>query len=235
MSNKGKLVLIPNAISEVVAPVIAPQVMAYLPKIRFFLAENARSARRYLSSLKVYPSIEELHFEVLDKNTPKAELQRLMAPLFDGQDLGVISESGCPGIADPGSEAALYAHQHGITVVPLVGPSSIVLALMASGLNGQHFAFHGYLPIEKSELSKAIKGYESESRKKNQTQIFIETPYRNKQTLQHLLSHLSSETLLTVAHDITGRQELIQTKRVKEWTSALPALEKLPVVFLFLA
>ncbi len=235
MSNKGKLVLIPNAISEVITPVITPQVLAYLPKIRFFLAENVRSARRYLSSLKIYASIEELHFEVLDKDTPRDDLRRLMAPLFEGQDIGVISESGCPGIADPGSEAALYAHQHGIAVVPLVGPSSILLALMASGLNGQHFAFHGYLPIEKGELSKAIKAYESESRKKNQTQIFIETPYRNRQTLQHLLAQLSPETLLTVAHDITGPLELIQTKRVKEWASALPVLEKLPVVFLFLA
>jgi 16S rRNA (cytidine1402-2'-O)-methyltransferase len=235
MSNKGKLVLIPNAISEVVGPVITPQVIAYLPKIRFFLAENARSARRYLSSLKVYPSIEDLHFDVLDKNTPKADLQKLMAPLFEGHDLGVVSESGCPGIADPGSEAALYAHQHGITVIPLVGPSSVLLALMASGLNGQHFAFHGYLPIEKGELAKAIKAYESESRKKNQTQIFIETPYRNKQTLQHLLAQLSPETLLTIAYDITGPQELIRTKKVKEWTPALPLLEKLPVVFLFLA
>jgi 16S rRNA (cytidine1402-2'-O)-methyltransferase len=235
MSNKGKLVLIPNAISEVVAPVITPQVMTYLPDIRFFLAENIRSARRYLSSLKIYNSIEELHFDVLDKNTPRAELQKLMAPLFDGQNLGVISESGCPGIADPGSEAALYAHQNGITVVPLVGPSSIVLALMASGLNGQHFAFHGYLPIDKNELAKAIKAYELESRKKNQTQIFIETPYRNKQTLQHLLANLSPETLLTVAHDITGPQERIFTKKVKEWNSSVPVLEKLPVVFLFLA
>lgn len=235
MSNKGKLVLIPNAISEVVAPVITPQVLTYLPDIRFFLAENIRTARRYLSGLKVYSSIEELHFDVLDKNTPKAELPKLMEPLFNGQNLGVISESGCPGVADPGSEAALYAHQHGITVVPLVGPSSILLALMASGLNGQHFAFHGYLPIDKSELAKAIKAYEQESRKKNQTQIFIETPYRNRQTLQHLMTNLSPDTLLTIAYDITGPEERILTKKVKDWSSAVPVLEKLPVVFLFLA
>jgi 16S rRNA (cytidine1402-2'-O)-methyltransferase len=236
MTNKGKLVLIPNTISEgVTDPIVTPQVRQYLPAINFFLAENVRTARRFLSSLKIYSSIEDLNFSVLDKDTPQAEIRALMNPLHLGHDLGVISESGCPGVADPGSAAVLYAHQNGFQVVPLVGPSSILLALMASGLNGQHFCFHGYLPIDKSELSKTVKNLEIESRKKNQTQIFIETPYRNNQTLKQLLAHLSPESLLTIAIDLTGTSEMVLTKKVREWNSNAPLLEKFPAVFLFLS
>lgn len=236
MSNKGKLILIPNAVSDTaVDVVVTPQVRLFLPEVKYFLAENVRTARRFLSSLKIYPSIEELTFHILDKNTPDAEVKTLMAPAMQGENVGLISESGCPGVADPGSNAVLFAHRNGIRVIPLVGPSSIVLALMASGLNGQQFSFHGYLPIDKSELAKTIRTLEIESRKRNQTQIFIETPYRNNQTLQQLLSQLGPETLLTVAHDITGAKESISTRKVKDWASAVPVLQKLPVVFLFLA
>jgi 16S rRNA (cytidine1402-2'-O)-methyltransferase len=236
MSNKGKLFLIPNAISDTaIDAIVTPHVREYLPGIRIFLAEDLRSARRFLSRLKIYSSIESLSFSVLNKDSTQAELPELMKPLLDGENIGVISESGCPGIADPGALAVDYAHKHGIQVVPLVGPSSILLALMASGLNGQNFAFNGYLPIDKSEIVKAIRNFEGESRKKNQTQIFIETPYRNNQTLQALVSNLSVETFLTVAIDLTGATELIQTRKVKDWSANTPSLPKSPAVFLFLA
>ena len=233
---KGKLYLVPTFIAEGTAPIVIPQqVMLALKDIRFFLTENARTSRRYLSSLKLYDSIESLSFQTLDKETRETELQALMSPLLEGNNMGVISESGCPGIADPGSMAVKYAHQKGIAVVPLVGPSSILLALMASGLNGQSFAFHGYLPVDAKEASKLIKELEKESVHKNQTQLFIETPYRNNQVLDHLLNSLKPGSQLSIALDITGQHEYIQTKTVKEWRLDKPALPKEPAIFSFLA
>lgn len=233
---KGKLYLIPTIIAEGTAATVIPhQVVIALKDIRFFLTENARTSRRYLSSLKIYDSIEALTFQVLDKDTKEVELATLMAPLLDGYNLGVISESGCPGIADPGSMPVRYAHQHGISVVPLVGPSSILLALMASGLNGQSFAFHGYLPVDAQEAGKKIKELERESVNKNQTQLFIETPYRNNQVLDHLLSSLNPASQLSIALDLTGSQELIQTKTVRDWRLNKPTLPKEPAIFSFLA
>jgi 16S rRNA (cytidine1402-2'-O)-methyltransferase len=232
---KGVLYLIPNVISEGGSDVIPASVKSVLLTISNFLAEDIRTARRYLSSLKIYPSIEALEFEVLNKDTNALLLGDLMRPIHEGKNLGVISESGCPGVADPGSMAVKYAHEHGIRVVPLVGPSSILLALMASGLNGQKFAFHGYLPIETKEISKTIRDLERESQTKNQTQIFIETPYRNNQVLDHLLSNLKPSTLLTIAIDITGASERIETKPISMWGTNKPMLGKLPAVFCFLA
>jgi 16S rRNA (cytidine1402-2'-O)-methyltransferase len=236
MPNKGNLFLIPNIIAEDTHDkVIAPQVKAILSGIDHFLAENIRTARRYLSSLKVYNSIEQLQFSVLDKDTPYTALDDLMSPLLEGVNLGVISESGCPGIADPGALAVRFAHEHNIKVIPVVGPSSILLALMASGLNGQKFAFNGYLPIESKEATASIKSFEKESKTKDQTQIFIETPYRNNSVLQALIKNLSPETMLTIALDLTGTSEMIQTKSVKQWRTLTLVLPKTPAVFLFLA
>lgn len=236
MSNKGTLFLIPNSIAENTQDVvIGPHVRDHLPKIRHFLAEDARNARRYLSSLKIYPSIEELSFSVLDKHTTEEELEELFKPLTEGHHLGVLSDSGCPGIADPGALAARYAHRHGFSVRPLTGPSSLVLALMGSGLNGQHFAFHGYLPIESKEAAKLIRDLEKESRAKNQTQIFIETPYRNNAIFQNLLKTLHEQTLLCVAIDLTGSQERLETKTVKHWRAQTVEWPRQPAVFLFLA
>jgi 16S rRNA (cytidine1402-2'-O)-methyltransferase len=236
MTNKGSLFLIPNIIADDTQKlVLTPQLLSILPNVRHFLAEDIRTARRYLSSLKVYDSIEALDFQVLDKNTTEAEALVLLKPLHEGHNLGVISESGCPGIADPGALAVKAAHLDNIRVIPLVGPSSILLSLMASGLNGQKFSFHGYLPIETKEAAKAIKAYEKESRDKKQTQIFIETPYRNNSLLQNLVSNLHSETMLTIAVDVTGNNESIITKAVKAWRQKLPELPKIPAVFLFLA
>ena len=236
MKEKGKLYLIPNVIAEGTAgKVISPYVKEILRPIQFFLVEDIRTARRYLSSLSIYDSIEKLYFNCLDKNTTEAELPLLMGPLEEGKPIGLISESGCPGVADPGALAVLFAHQQGIKVEPLVGPSSILLALMASGLNGQRFSFHGYLPVESTEASKAIKRFENESRSTNQTQIFIETPYRNNSLLQHLIKTLSDNTLLCLALDITGDSEFIKTQTVARWKSEGMQVPKIPALFLFLA
>lgn len=228
--------MIPNIIAERTQDqVLTLQVKNVLPGIRYFLAEDVRTARRYLSSLKVYESIETLQFSVLDKDTKEAEVAGLFAPVLEGHDMGVISESGCPGVADPGALAVKFAHQHEVKVIPLVGPSSILLALMASGLNGQKFSFHGYLPIEAKESVKAIRELEKESVMKSQTQIFIETPYRNNAILQNLVKNLSGETDLCVALDLTGDAEFIATRKVKAWRTQTIELPKKPAVFLFLA
>jgi 16S rRNA (cytidine1402-2'-O)-methyltransferase len=233
---KSKLFLIPTVIADGTQyQVIPASVLESLKGIHYFLAEDIRTARRYLSSLKIYESIEPLDFKVLNKNTKEQELKELFAPVLEGKNLGILSESGCPGIADPGALAARYAHANGITVVPLTGPSSILLALMASGLNGQKFAFHGYLPIDSKESVEAIRILEKESRSKNQTQIFIETPYRNNQLVSNLLKALHEDTLLCIAIDITGEAESIQTKPVRRWKKEIPELPKSPAVFLFLA
>lgn len=234
--NKGKLYLIPTVISEgTQLEVISPQVLQVLPGLRVFLAENVRTARRYLSSLKLFPSIDQLEFDVLDKDTTEDSLASLLDPLLKGSSVGVLSESGCPGIADPGALAAAWAHRHEVEVVPLVGPSSILLALMASGLNGQQFAFHGYLPVDNQLLSKEIRELERESEKRKQTQILIETPYRNNKLLGQLVKTLRKETLLTVAIDITGKDQFIRTRPVGEWRQNTPQLPKAPAVFLFLS
>lgn len=236
MSNKGNLFLIPSAISaNTQDAIVPPLVKERLSGIRYFLAEDIRTARRYLGSLKVYERIEVLSFSVLNKDTKEAELAALFAPLFEGNHLGVISESGCPGIADPGALAVRFAHQNQIRVIPLVGPSAIFLSLMASGLNGQHFAFHGYLPVRAQEAAKAIRELEKESRSKNQTQIFIETPYRNNTLFANLVRNLMPETQLCLALDITGENEFILTQSVKNWQLKSIELPKEPAVFLFLA
>ncbi len=233
---KGKLYLIPTIIADDTQALVIPaQVREALPGIHYFLAEDVRTARRYLSSLKIYDSIESLQIEVLDKDTPFNRLDALFAPVLNGQNVGILSESGCPGVADPGALAVRFAHQHQIHVVPLVGPSSILLALMASGLNGQHFAFHGYLPIEAKEAAKSIKEFERESKQKNQTQIFIETPYRNNNVFTVLKANLTESALLCVASDLSGANEFIKTQSIKKWKESQHEWKKVPTVFLFLA
>lgn len=232
----GKLYLIPTIIAETTQDlVITPQLKNELPGIRHFLAENVRTARRFLSSLKIYESIETLHFDILDKDTKEETIETMLRPIIGGNNIGILSESGCPGVADPGALAVKVAHQLAIQVVPLVGPSSILLALMASGLNGQQFAFHGYLPIDSADALRSIRDFEKESRQKNQTQIFIETPYRNTGIFRNLINTLNAECLLTVALDITGPTEYIKTQRVKDWRKTAITLAKSPAVFLFLA
>ena len=232
----GTLYLIPNVIAEATQQSVIPnQVIEVLKSLRFFLAEDVRTARRYFSSLKIFDSIERLHFTVLDKETVVSDLSLIMKPLLEGYDLGIVSESGCPGVADPGAIAVRFAHQHMIKVVPLVGPSSIFLALMSSGLNGQQFAFHGYLPIEVKEASVKIKELEKESSMKNQTQIFIETPFRNNSLLTNLIKSLKPSTILCIAMDLTSPQEQIVSKSVREWAKEPIQLAKVNTVFLFLS
>jgi len=236
MARTGTLYIIPNVIADGTQDhAISAHVRDVLKTLRYFLAEDVRTARRSFSSMKVFENLEILQFGVLNKDTREDELPELMRPLFDGFGMGIVSEAGCPGVADPGAIAVHYAHQKKIKVVPLVGPSSILLALMASGLSGQHFAFHGYLPVEEKELAQSIKEFERESRLKKQTQIFIETPYRNARLLQNLILHLQPDTLLCVAVDLTSAKEMIISKPVRDWKGERIEMPKSPAIFLFLA
>lgn len=231
----GKLYLIPTVISEKQNDVIPEQVRLVIKEVDCYLVENVRTARRFISSLKLGLTIEELKFEQLDKKTPMVRVQKIMQPLLEGKNIGLMSESGCPGIADPGSLAVNYGHEIGAQVIPLVGPSSIFLALMASGFKGQQFAFHGYLPIDKKHLDQKIKALEEESRRKNQTQLFIETPYRNNQLLEQLKKQCYPQTQLCVARDVSGKDEYIKTTTIKDWRQIQIELHKIPTVFALFA
>ncbi|MBL3654673.1 SAM-dependent methyltransferase [Fulvivirga sediminis] len=228
----GILYLIPSSISENQTDVIPEQVRQVIKNTEHFAVENVRTARRFISSLKLGLTIEELQFEVLDKKTTDSTVEKILKPLLQGKNVGVISESGCPGIADPGSRAVAYAHKKNIRVVPLVGPSSIFLALMASGFNGQKFAFHGYLPIKKKELETAIKQLEADSIKHLQTQIFIEAPYRNNQMLETLTKTCRPSTQICVAKDVSGTEEFIKSQTAAEWKKQKIELHKVPTVFI---
>ena len=233
---KGKLFMIPTVLAENTAHwVISPQVQEVISHTKIFLVENPRSARRYISSLKLGINIEELHMEVLDKDTPPEQVSRLMMPLLNGADIGVISEAGCPGIADPGALAVAYAHQKDIQVVPISGPSSMFLALMGSGFSGQSFAFHGYLPIDKKERAAALKKLEQESVREKRAQLFMETPFRNNQLLADALASLSPQTKLCIAKNLTAADELIQTKTIADWKNHPLDLHKVPTVFILQA
>jgi 16S rRNA (cytidine1402-2'-O)-methyltransferase len=230
----GKLYLIPSPIADATEKAVIPDhVRATIKDLRYFLVEDLRTARRFLSSLKLFSSIEELNFCLLNKDTSREQLVDLVKPLLNGIDIGILSEAGCPGIADPGALAVEYAHRNNIDVVPLVGPSSLLLALMASGLSGQQFAFHGYLPIDEKEMVAKVKELEQESKSKNQTQLFIETPYRNNRLLEILLRTLHSQTRLCVAVDLTSPEQMIAMKTVGDWKKEKVELSKAPAVFLF--
>ncbi|MEQ8477083.1 SAM-dependent methyltransferase [Fulvivirga sp.] len=231
----GKLYIIPNVVSENQVDTIPLQVLTAIKTTSLFLVENIRTARRYISSLNLGVTIEDLEFFLLDKKTPDEEISRLMQPLLAGENVGILSESGCPGIADPGAKAVEWAHKKGVRVIPLVGPSSLLLALMGSGFNGQKFCFHGYLPIDKKPLEAEIRRLTTESNRFNQTQIFIETPYRNNQLLKTILSVCDNSTQLCVARDLTGEQEFIETHSIGHWKSQEIDLHKVPTVFLIYA
>ena len=234
--NKGTLYLIPCTLGDTSAEQVLPQhVIDIARKLKHFVVEQPKTARQFLSALKPEQPIQSLHFASLNEHTATNELAELLAPLLAGHDVGIISEAGCPGIADPGADLVNLAHKNGIRVVPLVGPSSILLALMASGLNGQCFAFHGYLPIAEQERNKAIATLETESAKRKQTQMFIETPYRNDKLFGALLAQCRPQTLLCVATDITLSSEQIHTRSIAQWKSQpAPQLNKRPSLFLLL-
>ena len=233
----GTLYLIPCTMGDTPAEQVLPQhVIDIARSLSHYIVEEPKTARRFLSALKHQQAIQELHFTTLNEHTPAKELTELLTPLLAGQDAGIISEAGCPGIADPGAELVNLAHRKGIRVVPLVGPSSILMALMASGMNGQCFAFHGYLPIAEPDRSKTITSLEAESARRNQTQMFIETPYRNDKLFTALLAQCRPNTLLCVATDISLDSEQIDTRTVAQWKSQpAPDLNKRPSLFLLLA
>ena len=232
----GRLLLIPSVIAPDTAKEVLPrQVLLTLSRVDYFLAENLRTSRRFISSLKLGRPIDTLHFQQLDKRTSPQELKSLLGPLLQGHDMGVLSEAGCPGVADPGALAVAYAHQHNIPVTPLVGPSSFLLALMASGFSGQSFAFHGYLPINKEARRKSIQQMEKIAQQQQQTQIFMETPYRNNSLLRDILESCRPATRLCIAKNVTGEDEFIRSCSIKDWKQQLPDLHKVPVVFLLSA
>jgi 16S rRNA (cytidine1402-2'-O)-methyltransferase len=231
---KGKVYLIPCPIGDTPPLEVLPLlVKKAIEEIDHFIVENERSARRFIKSIVPRKSQPDLHIRLINKFTDESEIPQMIEPCLKGKNVGVISEAGCPGVADPGALIVAQAHSNGIKVIPLVGPSSILLALMASGLNGQKFAFNGYLPIDKRERRKEIKRLERLSLEIQQSQLFIETPYRNDQLFESLLNTLQGQTRLCVASDITLTTEFIETHSVDEWKKIKVDLNKRPTLFIF--
>ena len=215
---------------------LPPPVLERTRALAHFVVENAKSARAFLKAVGTDVPLQALHLEELNEHTRAAALDRLLDPLRAGHDVGLLSEAGCPAIADPGADLAALAQRAGFRVVPLVGPSSVLLALMASGLNGQSFAFHGYLPAREADRLKGLRDLEGESRRRRQTQIFIETPYRNRQMFESILQACQPGTRLTVATDLTLPGETVRTRTVAQWKKETPPeIERRPTVFLLLA
>ncbi|MBP3643325.1 MAG: SAM-dependent methyltransferase [Alistipes sp.] len=230
------LYLIPCPISDdtAVADVTPAANQAIIDSLDYFIVENTRSARRFLSKSGYAKAIDEATFVELNEHTTSpTEIARMIEPLKAGRSAGVISEAGVPAVADPGQAVVELCHKHNIRVVPLVGPSSILMAVMASGLSGQSFAFNGYLPIKEPERSKTIKRLESRARTEHQSQLFIEAPYRNVKLLEQMLKSLNPDTRLCVACDITSKSEYIRTQTVAQWCkSTMPDIQKRPTIFI---
>lgn len=226
--------MIPTTLGESdVTKVLPLAVKETIHQLDEFIVENSKVARGFLKLMKIPTPQNELKLHELNKYTDIKELHSFLKSCRDGKNIGLISDAGCPGIADPGAEIAYLAHKEDIKIIPLVGPSSILLSLMASGMNGQSFAFTGYLPIDKSDVKKKLKELERISRTQNQTQLFIETPYRNNKLMEHIFQNLQSSTKLCIACDISLKSEFIKTKTIAEWKkSAKPELHKRPCIFL---
>ena len=227
------LYLIPTSLGETDLDRILP---AYnneiVNRLDFFIVEDVRTARRFLKKINPATDIDSKTFYVLNQHTRPEEISGFLKPLSEGREVGVISEAGCPAIADPGADVVAIAQEKGFKVVPLVGPSSILLALMASGFNGQSFAFNGYLPVQPADRTKAIKRLENRADNAKQSQIFIETPYRNMKMVQDIISVCQPSTRLCIAADITLETEFIHTKTVNDWKKQLPDLNKRPCIFI---
>ncbi|MEZ7506254.1 SAM-dependent methyltransferase [Flavobacterium sp. Arc2] len=229
----GKLYLIPTTMGDCDPMDVLPQtVKRTIDFIDYYIVENEKTARKSIKEVHPEKKQSELILFVLNKRTEVKEHQDFIQPLLEGKNVGLMSEAGCPGVADPGAVIVKLAHEKGIQVVPLVGPSSILLAMMASGMNGQSFTFHGYLPIDKDEKRASFKTLERTSFEKNQSQIFIETPYRNNNLIEDLLQTLHPETHLCVATDITLPTEYIKTKRISAWKKETIDLHKRPTIFI---
>ncbi|WP_435577836.1 SAM-dependent methyltransferase [Gilvibacter sp.] len=230
---KGKLYLIPTTLGESNPLEVLPlTVRKAVEQINHYVVEHEKSARRSIQRIAPGKSQPDLHLQQLNKFTDPGEIRSFLDPCLAGFDVGIISDAGCPGIADPGAAVVALAHEMDVQVVPLVGPSSILLAMMASGMNGQKFAFHGYLPIDKRERRKEIKQLERDSKANDQAQLFIETPYRNEQLMEALLSTLLGDTRLCVAADITLPTEYIKTLTVDQWKKNKVDLHKRPTLFI---
>ena len=231
----GILYLLPSSLGNENVTVFLPEhVIAVIKTLDEFIVENEKTARQFLKTCNITIPQSQLIIHELNKHSDRFTDDYFLDGLLKGKNIGLLSEAGCPGVADPGAEVVAAAHKKNIKVVPLVGPSSLLLALMASGLNGQQFAFNGYFPKEKNERIAVLKKLETESQRKNCTQIFIETPYRNNQLLADMLSSLSGETKICLAADVTLPSEFIKTKTVTQWKRDLPDLNKRPCVFLML-
>lgn len=231
---KPALYLIPVPLGDTpVGQVLPSYNREVILQIHHFIVEEVRTARRFLKNIDKNINIDELSFYPMGKHADQALFRKYLEPLVHGESVGVISEAGCPAIADPGAQVVAIAHKLKLPVVPLVGPSSILLALMASGFNGQNFAFHGYLPIDASARTSAIKKMEEKARTEKQTQIFIETPFRNEQLFQELLKSCHNSTKLCIASAITCAEEYIHTHTVETWRkTSMPHLHKIPTIFL---
>lgn len=234
--SSGTLYLIPSPLGEPDSCASAPEdVRNIVAGLGYFIVEHPKTARRFLKQLGTKTPLQELKLAVLDEHTREDDWEALLFPLLSGQDAGLLSEAGAPAVADPGAGLVRLAHCRGIRVKPLVGPSAILLALMASGLNGQRFAFHGYLPTDTKERKQKLSELEKESAVRDQTQIFIETPYRNAKLFAAMLETCHEDTLLCLATDLSLPTERVVTLRMEEWKRFPPDLEKRPTVFLFLA
>lgn len=229
----GTLYLIPTPLGATALDAVLPEATRRIAAgLSTFVVEHAKTARAFLKQVGTALPIQQLTLLELNEHTKPAELKALLAPLLAGQDVGLISEAGCPAVADPGADLVRLAHQHGIKVKPLTGPSSILLALMGSGLIGQRFAFHGYLPAKPEERGKALKDLEKQAEKDDAAQAFIETPYRNTAMLESILAACRDDTWLCVACDLTLESELVVSRRVSDWRGNLPEVERRPCVFL---
>ncbi len=234
---RGRLYLIPAPLGEtgLISDVIPELNQIIIQGLNLFIVEELRTARRYLKRINKSINIDALEFMIFNEHTVKEDIHQYIEPLLDGRSAGILSEAGLPCLADPGSEIVAEAHRNHIEVIPLTGPSSLFLALMASGFNGQNFAFHGYLPVDKLQRSKKLRQLENLSRQNTQTQIFIETPYRNQQMIQAILENCSSETMLCVAADLTLPTQKIISRPVKFWQKNIFDFQKRPAVFLLYA
>lgn len=231
--SKGKLYLVPVTLGgDQIEDIVPSLVIKKAISLRYFAVENIKIARRYLRKIDRNFPIDDCIFFILNKKTEKAEIYPMIDVILEGNDLGVMSDAGCPGIADPGAELVAIAHDKGILVKPLVGPSSILLALMGSGFSGQEFTFHGYLPKDRKDRIKSLKNFEHDTRRRGISNIFMDTPFRNMNVLDDLLNELADHTMLCVASDITMRSENIQTLSIKEWRKRAYDLNKRPTIFI---
>lgn len=231
--NQPSLFLIPVTLGETsIERVIPAYNTEVVTSLKHFIVENVRTARRFLKNCNPDIDIDSLTFYELNKHTDKNQIGSYLLPMKSDESVGVISEAGCPAVADPGADVVAIAQREGMKVVPLVGPSSILMAVMASGFNGQSFAFHGYLPIDPNERIKKLKQLETRAYAEDQTQLFIETPYRNQKLAEDILQHCRPQTRLCIAMNISCDDEYIVTKSIKAWKGKLPDMHKKPCVFL---